>query len=73
MDIIKWADSSAWCIGKILNSLFPIAVSSMVEKVAGSVLVSAKHACRTNQSYMQCLLAASHFYFQSVCGFGVFL
>lgn len=35
MDIIKWADSSAWCVGKILNSLFPTAVSSVVEKVAG--------------------------------------
>lgn len=35
MDIIKWADSSAWCVGKILNSLFPTAVSSVVVKVEG--------------------------------------
>lgn len=48
MEIIKWADSSAWCIGKILNSLFPIAVSSVVEKVAGragSVLGGVWQAC----------------------------
>lgn len=49
MDIIKWADSSAWCVGKILNSLFPIAVSSVVEKVAEELevcwVVLARRAC----------------------------
>lgn len=47
----------------------------MVEKVAGragSVLGGVGQA--RMQCKMQCLLAASHFYFQSVCGFlGFFL